>query len=439
MFSIVIKQTLLWGSWALFPILLDLLKSVYMVIVHFVLRRRAKRPRLAYYPTVTIIVPVYNSAATLQKCLQSIYDQEYPLENIEVFLINNGPKDDAYKIFQDFQTSHPKLAMWWLDSRKGKALALNKGIFLAKGRYIINIDSDGWLEYDAVYNVVRRFELDASISCMTGVILTDPAAIEGTKSRLLKIVQTCEFQEYAEAFLVGRNVQSMTNSMYTMAGAFSCFRYETLCRTQLYNTMTLGEDTHMTYQVRKFVGGKIVLCDDAFFYTEPIESFDRLYMQRQRWQRSEVEVARLFTDYHTGTVFDVLRKFSLRQMLLDHSLVFMNLIWMFSFLYFAIAGFPAEYYIVGTLLLTAFYALNSLVYSRLALRFLRQRSKAAKFLRKKWYVCFVMGLYRWALYFVKLAGIINGDRTRIEWNVKPLSRELQELASVFSVKQRPQD
>ena len=77
-----------------------------------------------------------------------------------------------------------------------------------------------------------------------------------------------------------------------MAGAFSGFRKEVLVNTYLYNTDTVGEDTDMTFSNQASSERKVSLCENAIFYVEPIQSVDELYIQRQRWQRGEVEVAK---------------------------------------------------------------------------------------------------------------------------------------------------
>ena len=57
-----------------------------------------------------------------------------------------------------------------------------------------------------------------------------------------------------------------------MSGAFSAFRKSTILKTQLYNTETVCEDTHVTFQVRKLLHQKIAICENAVFFVDPIEN-----------------------------------------------------------------------------------------------------------------------------------------------------------------------
>lgn len=147
--------------------------------------------------------------------------------------------------------------MWWLKSENGKAKALNKGIYLAQGEYIINIDSDGYLHKDAIKNMIIDFEMDKDIDALTGVILVDNNLIKQRNNNLLKLLKICEMFEYAESFLVGRLFESKYNRLFSMAGAFSGFRREQILNTDLYNANTLCGDTHMTLQIKLIKNGKV--------------------------------------------------------------------------------------------------------------------------------------------------------------------------------------
>ena len=332
MSSELAKQLLFWGIWLVIPLIIDIVTGLASGIIVLAGYFKRNKDEIDFLPYVTILVPLYKSAKTIKGCLQSIVDQDYPLSNISVLLINNGPKDDAYETFCTFQSDNPGLRLWWIDSPQGKAKALNKGLYMADGKYIINIDSDGILHRSAVRRVVEKFEKNQDIYAMTGVILTDENLIEATKEFGLRLLRRCELFEYAESFVVGRGFQSKSNTMFTLAGAFSCYRKDAVLKTQLYNNETLGEDTHMTSQIREFLNGRVALCDNAFFFVDPIESWDKLYIQRQRWQRGQVEVSSLFKDVRTGKrkrVMDVLKY----TMIKDHSLVFPRFIWIFAMMY----------------------------------------------------------------------------------------------------------
>ncbi len=472
----MLTQLIFWGVWLVIPLIWEILGSAAAAVLIFYmqLKRRRKYSKesarskcdkgagmpylngmampvaadiegevhsagqneMDFYPTVSIVIPVYNSEASLEVCLESIAGQSYPVDRLEVLLVDNGSTDRSREVFEHFQMKHRELKIWWNSSEKGKSRALNMGVFSGSGRYIVNIDSDGFLDNSAINNIVRRFESDCSISAMTGVVLTDYTEIgNGIKangtllSKVMKTVRKCELFEYCESFLVGRSFESIYNHLFTMAGAFSCFRRATLLKTQLYNTETIGEDAHMTNQIRTMTGGRIELCSDAFYFTEPIEDLNKLYVQRQRWQRAELEVAGLFRKSHSGGIISFFRKPDMRRLISSHTLAFPRLIWMFAMIYLYFINYPLKLLAGANLLLYTTYVLLSLFNIATACIFLGDQKETRSFVIKHFYICAAMPLYRIMLYWMRLAGIINSLTTPSRWRTKTFSEEITDIRS----------
>lgn len=434
----ILREFIFWGVWLIIPLMLEIFIGIISTVIVLSKSLNKASALSGFEPHVTVLVPVYNSEDTLTACLDSIIDQVYPIKCIELFLIDNGSKDKSYEIFVKYQAEHPELKAWWINSSQGKSKALNKGIYASSGKYIINIDSDGYLDKYAIKNMVQKFESNENISSMTGVVLIDPTLVKQTKNKFLKLLRLCEFTEYMDSFLVGRRYQSVRSSMYTLAGAFSAFRKEALIKTALYNFETLGEDTHMTFQIRNFVGGEVVICDEAFFYVEPIDNLDRLYIQRQRWQRGGIEVASLFTEMHIGNLWQYISKFAMRILVLDHTLVFPRLIWFFALIYLYFINYPLKLLLGANLLLYGAYVFNSLIYWIASVLLLKEQQKTRSYAFRHGYICFIMPLYRFVLYWFRVAGIINSITTDSRWRTTTLTEEISTLSSGInrSVKRR---
>lgn len=430
--SSLIREFLFWGIWLIIPIIIDIAGGIASGII--VLKEYIKKQRveLEFLPHVTILIPVYNSSKTLYGCLESIAQQNYPLKNIMVLLINNGPKDSSHDIFCSFQEKHPSIRIWWVDSSQGKAKALNKGLYMAEGKYIINIDSDGMLERNAVRRVVEKFESNLDIFAMTGVILTNNNLIDKTKKIWLRLIQRCELFEYTEAFLVGRGFQSYNNTMFTLAGAFSCYRKDIVLRTQLYNNETLGEDTHMTSQIRELLKGKIALCEDAFFFVDPVEDVDKLYIQRQRWQRGQIEVSSLFSNFGEGK--KGLSKVLRYTMIKDHTLVFPRFIWIFAMMYLILFDYPISLVVGANILMYTLYSLSSLMYFFIGKLYLREQKNVISYMDKHCYTIMLLPIYRFIVYFIRVAGIINSIEKKSSWNTRTFTDEKNIIKEKFGSK-----
>ena len=425
-----------WGIWLLIPILVDITSGISSAIIVYTQYFKKAKLEIDFLPHVTILVPVYNSEKTLRACLNSIVEQDYPIKNIMVLLINNGIKDNSYDVFCSIQEENPKLRLWWIDSSKGKAKALNKGLYMAEGKYIINIDSDGVLDKNAVRRVVEKFEINQDIFAMTGVVLIDNTLIEKTESLFLRIVQRCELFEYTEAFLVGRAFQSYSNTIFTLAGAFSCYRKDAVLRTQLYNNETLGEDTHMTSQIREFLNGKIALCEDAYFYVDPIDNLDKLYIQRQRWQRGQIEVSSLFKDVanKNNKGFRNVLKYT---MLKDHTLVFPRFIWIFAMMYLVFLDYPLNLIVGANIILYLIYTLNSFMYFFISKLYIKELKSVKKYMNKHWYTILFLSIYRFIVFFMRVAGIINSVEKFASWNTRTFTDEKKIIQSKLMKKLKP--
>jgi|GEM_PF-333986 len=95
---------------------------------------------------ISVIVPIYNSEAFLEKCLDSVLSQTYP--NIEVVLINDGSSDNSGLICRDYEAKHDNIKYFELEENRGVAHSRNLGIRNAQGSLIGFVDSDDWIEKD---------------------------------------------------------------------------------------------------------------------------------------------------------------------------------------------------------------------------------------------------------------------------------------------------
>lgn len=266
-----------WMAWIIIPLIMEILPAMggFLILLKKHITKKSDSKPLRY-PEITLIIPVYNSADSLMECLASVYHSDYPHDLVSILLVNNESLDNSFEVYCEAQKKYPELSMQWLKARQGKSKALNLALFNSSGKYVIHIDSDGKLHPEALRNMIERFESNAHIHCLTGVILTDPTMIEATQSLPMRLFRRAEFLEYCQAFLAGRNYESELDSIYTLSGAFSAFRKSTILKTQLYNTDTVCEDTQVTFQVRRLMKKSVHLCENAMFFVDPIEGLHKL-------------------------------------------------------------------------------------------------------------------------------------------------------------------
>lgn len=95
---------------------------------------------------VSVIIPAYNSSATIKTCLESAIHQSYPV--YEIIIINDGSSDNTIDIVQSVIDSHREISIQFIDKiNEGPSIARNLGIQLATGDIIAFLDSDDvWLK-----------------------------------------------------------------------------------------------------------------------------------------------------------------------------------------------------------------------------------------------------------------------------------------------------
>ncbi|QQE90906.1 glycosyltransferase family 2 protein [Azotobacter chroococcum] len=109
---------------------------------------------------VSIIIPVYNVAPYLAQCLDSAVNQDY--DNLEIIAIDDGSTDASLEILETFRARHGNLTVR-STRNQGVSIARNTGLELATGEYILFVDSDDFLERQAVstcVEILRRQPVD---------------------------------------------------------------------------------------------------------------------------------------------------------------------------------------------------------------------------------------------------------------------------------------
>ncbi len=427
----LLNSFIFWAAWIVIPVIMEILPAIGSLLV--LLKRKWKTTQKespALYPDISIIIPIYNSGDSLDACIRSIYESDYPHDRIRVFLVNNQGTDNSFQVFSQCQTRYPELHMQWMNAAQGKSRALNLALYNSKGKYIIHIDSDGVLEPSALKNMVQLFEQDSSVDCVTGAVLTDPEKVEQTPPGGKKLLRQLEFMEYAQAFLVGRNYSSELNAIYTLSGAFSAFRKSAILKSWMYNTETICEDTQMTFQMKYIQKERVYISVDSIFLTDPIENMDKLYTQRQRWQRGSLEVSKLFMKTSELKPHRMLRDVNVRTLMYDHTFAFPRMIWYLALVCLLFVGYSGKTILMATGLLFALYIICGYFYYASAKFFLSKFPTLKSYYRSKWYLVPLLPFFTLMVFFIRLAGIVNSIGTDSKWKTRTLSAEWDGFCAV---------
>ncbi len=110
-------------------------------------------------PILSVIIPVYNAGDRIEKCVRSI--QLQTLRDIEIIIINDGSTDGSYEILERLSGADERIKLLSFPNG-GAALARNRGLQIATGRYVGFVDADDWIEPKMYEKLTSAIETDQS-------------------------------------------------------------------------------------------------------------------------------------------------------------------------------------------------------------------------------------------------------------------------------------
>ena len=96
---------------------------------------------------VTIIIPAYNVEQYIQRCIQSCCEQTY--KRIEIIVVNDGSQDNTWPIIQMLANNDQRV-ICINKNNEGVSVARNVALDASSGDWVLFLDSDDWVEKNAV-------------------------------------------------------------------------------------------------------------------------------------------------------------------------------------------------------------------------------------------------------------------------------------------------
>ena len=109
---------------------------------------------------ISTVILSFNSASTLPKCLDKLIPVLQSFEQpSEIFVVENGSKDNSKKILSEYQDSNPELVKpIYFENNTGTTFSRNAALKQAKGKYILVLDSDAYVNEQAISQLVSYLE-----------------------------------------------------------------------------------------------------------------------------------------------------------------------------------------------------------------------------------------------------------------------------------------
>jgi len=138
----------------------------YALGIYLLSRWRPRRwKRAEMYPSISIIMPVYNTADVLREKVQHLLNLDYPEDSVEVLVVSDGSDDGTNTVLTGIK--NPRLRAILCSEHRGKASALNQGMRQARGEILVFVDIRPRVEPNALRQIVSNFA-DPTIGCVAG-------------------------------------------------------------------------------------------------------------------------------------------------------------------------------------------------------------------------------------------------------------------------------
>ncbi len=120
--------------------------------------------------TIGIIVPNYNSGIYIKKCLDSLLEQEYKVN--EIIVVDDCSIDESKEIVKEYAEKIDNIHLLENEKNMGVSYSRNRGIRYAKSEYIMFCDSDDWYEKQATKKMMEKVEKDSADFVLAGYYIT---------------------------------------------------------------------------------------------------------------------------------------------------------------------------------------------------------------------------------------------------------------------------
>ncbi|MGD9611636.1 MAG: glycosyltransferase [Kiritimatiellia bacterium] len=235
-------------------------------------------------PPVTLLVPVFNEAEQIERTLRQVMNLEYPAGKLQVIAIDDGSTDGTPAAIQRARDLYPEIEHIRFEPGRGKRHALSAGVRRATGQFIVFIDSDSFLEADAIHRLLDHFG-DPEVAAVTG-----HCDVENVWTNALTKMQSVR---YYVAFRVMKAAESVFDSITCLSGPLACYRRERLLevldawegQTFLGRPATFGDDRSLTNLLLRR-GHKVRYAEKAQCTTIVPEDHRTFLRQQLRWKRS---------------------------------------------------------------------------------------------------------------------------------------------------------
>lgn len=225
----------------------------------------------------SIVVPIYNASDYLEECLNSILNQTYV--DFECIMVDDGSTDSSGSICDKFVDLDSRFFVIHQEN-KGNCPARKTGANFAKGDYILNVDSDDFIEADLLINmaeILKKYKTDA--------IYFGYVPFGGkSKDKILNfcdlgLYEGFELEKIKSGFLYDSNREDMNSGNIIFSLWCKCVRRELYveCLSLVPDSVVSGEDMLFLIYLHKKINSVYVTDYTGYHYRQRMLSIEHKF------------------------------------------------------------------------------------------------------------------------------------------------------------------
>jgi cellulose synthase/poly-beta-1,6-N-acetylglucosamine synthase-like glycosyltransferase len=238
------------------------------------------------WPTVSIIVPVYNEGSHVRQTAASFDALDYPRDRLTAIFIDDRSTDDTYEHLLGVAQQYPWMRVDRNPRNMGKRLGIKNAVLRTGSELVLSVDSDVIVDGSSLKNLVRHMHSSGADGVGGCVFVSN--ADENWLTRMQSVKYWIGYQ-----FL--KNLENAFSHVMCLSGCLTLYRREALLavdhhlerRSFLGDEVKYGEDRFLT---RKLVesGFRTRLCFNARCFTKAPATIGNYLNQQLRWRRSNI-------------------------------------------------------------------------------------------------------------------------------------------------------
>jgi glycosyltransferase involved in cell wall biosynthesis len=299
---------------------------------------------------ISVIIPCRNEEKYIARCLESVINNDYPKDYMEVFVVDGKSNDLTQKIIREYSEKYSFINLL-VNENKTVPYAMNMGIKLSKGDYIIRLDAHS--EFPSNY-FSKLIEWSKKLNAdNVGAVWITEVKNKNTKTNSIKAVLSNKFGVGNSFFRIGINEVREVDTV-----PFGCYKKVVFEKIGLYdNRLDRDQDIELNKRLKKN-GGKIFLLPDVYsiyYARETFYDIAKNNFQTGLWN--------ILTVYLTKRIHSLsLRHFIPLIFLFSLLIPLILVLWEPIFGYAALAGFIFYLLTLGVISLKIKNKTNAIIY-----------------------------------------------------------------------------